>query len=63
LQGIVPWKKEGVVEATVKKQQRKQIADRNKTNKKEHGTNHVQVQQNLIIELQILKRNLCEEID
>ncbi len=39
----------------------KQMAHKNKTNKMEHCTNRVCVQRNLIIELQISKRNICEK--
>ncbi len=47
--------------STAKNNKEKQMADENKTKKMKCWTNCVRVQQSLIIELQILKWNLCEE--
>jgi hypothetical protein len=61
LQGIVPRKKEGMEKPPWKLNKEKQMTHENKTNKIERCTNCVRVQQNLIVELQVLKRNLCEK--
>jgi hypothetical protein len=52
---------EGMGKPLWKINEEKQMAHKNKTNKMERCTNRVHVQQNLIIELQISKWNLCEK--